>query len=131
MIGPGCILAVLLRLRRPLRLRLLLLLRLLGLLRLLLLWLLLGLLLLLRRRSLLRVRRLLRLRLLLRRLVRVPLLGGRGLLVVDEVAHRGGGATGDEDLRDGEVYRLEQLASDVCECRQLSDAQGHAGVTVL
>ena len=115
MIGPGCILAILLRLRRPLRLRLLLLLRLLGLLNsLLLLWLLDGLLLLLGRRLLLRIRRLLLgRRLLLRGLVRVPLLGGRGLLVVDEVAHGGGGATGDGARRDGEVYRLEQLAGEV------------------
>ena len=108
MIGPGCILAVLLRLRRPLRLRLLLLLRLLGLLLLRLLWLLLGLLLLLRRRSLLRVRRLLRLRLLLRRLVRVPLLRRSGLLIV-HVAHGGDGGVGDKPGSDSEVYRLEQL----------------------
>ena len=107
LIGPGCILAILLRLRRPLRLRLLLLLRLLlGLLLLdLLRWLLL--LLLWRRWSLLRIRSLL-LRLLLRRLVRVPLLRRSGLLIV-HVAHGGDGGVGDKPGSDSEVYRLEQL----------------------
>jgi hypothetical protein len=102
LIGPGCILAILLRLRRPLRLRLLLLL---GLLRL---WLLLlRLLLLWRRWRLLRIGSLLLLLLrLLRRLVRVPALRRSGLLVV-HVAH---GCwwrqrRRSEARRDGEVVR--------------------------
>ena len=107
LIGPGCILAILLRLRRPLRLRLLPLRLLLGLLLLdLLRWLLL--LLLWRRWSLLRIRSLLLLRLLLRRLVRVPLLRRSRLLVV-HVAHGGGGGVGDKPRSDSEVYRLKQL----------------------
>ena len=107
LIGPGCILAILLRLRRPLRLRLLLLRLLLGLLLLdLLRWLLL--LLLWRRWSLLRIGSLLLRLLLLRRLVRVPLLRRSGLLVI-HVAHGGGGGVGDKPRSDSEVYRLKQL----------------------
>jgi hypothetical protein len=128
LIGPGCILAILLRLRRPLRLGLLLLLLLLllRLLRLLLLnllrWLLLLLLLLLLwRRWRLCIRSLLLLR-LLRRLVRVPLLRRSGLLVV-HVAHGGGGGVCDEPLSDGEVYRLRRRAEGVCESRQWPGAR--------
>jgi len=119
LIGPGCILAILLRLRRPLRLRLLLLLRLLRLLLLNLLRWLLLLLLWWRRR--LRIRGLLLLR-LLRRLVRVPLLRRSRLLIV-HVAHGGGGDAGDKASGDGEVYRLRRRAGGVCESRQWTGAR--------